>query len=184
MIFGYCIKAMVKKLVKSYNSDLQNQDQRYDSNTDHFDEIDVRIMDLLILGCNNKEIATQMKIPLSTIQRRVRNLIHSQSIIVKSDINYEKFGFKTGLLHIYLGDGDINETAEKISEIEGIESVEIHIGNSDIIANVLYKHSKELLHLISLVKKTGKVEKIVWSEMIYKIDSKNNPSQFTKMATR
>ena len=175
---------MVKKLVKSYNNGLQNQDQRYDRNNDHFDEIDVKIMDLLILGKNNKEIATQMKIPLSTIQRRVRNLIYSQSIIVKSNINYEKFGFKTGLLYIYLVDGDINETAEKISEIEGIESVEIHIGNSDIIANVLYKHSKELLHIISLVKKTGKVEKIVWSEMIYKIPSKNNPSQFTKMATR
>ena len=73
---------------------------------------------------------------------------------------------------------------QRISEIEGIESVEIHIGNSDIIANVLYKHSKELLHIISLVKKTGKVEKIVWSEMIYKIPSKNNPSQFTRMVTR
>lgn len=49
---------MVKKLVKSYNSDLQIQDQRYDGDTNHFDEIDVKIMDLLILGCNNKEIAT------------------------------------------------------------------------------------------------------------------------------
>ena len=161
---------------------MQNQDQRYDRNNDHFDEIDVKIMDLLILGKNNKEIATQMKIPLSTIQRRVRNLIYSRSIIVKSNINYEKFGFKTGLLNIYLVDGEINETAERISEIEGIESVEIHIGNS-IIANVLYKNSKELLHMISLVKKTGKVEKIVWSEMIYKIPSKNNPSLFTKMVT-
>ena len=93
---------MVKKPVKSYNNGLQNQDQRYDRNNNHFDEIDVRIMDLLILGKNNKEIATQMKIPLSTIQRRVRNLIYSQSIIVKSNINYEKFGFKTGLLYIYL----------------------------------------------------------------------------------
>ena len=121
-----------------------------------------------------------MKIPLSTIQRRVRNLIYSQSIIVKSNINYEKFEFKTGLLYIYLGGGDINESAEKISEIEGIESIEIHIGNSDIIANVLFKHSKELLHIITLVKKIGKVEKIVWSEMIYKIHSKNNLFQFKK----
>ncbi len=46
------------------------------------------------------------------------------------------------LLNIYLGDGDINKTSEKISEMEGIESVEIHIGNSDIIANVVFKHSK------------------------------------------
>ena len=46
------------------------------------------------------------------------------------------------LLHIYLWDSDINKTSEKISEIEGIESVEIHIGNSDIIAYVVFKHSK------------------------------------------
>ena len=46
---------MVKKLVKSYNGDLQDQDQRYDSDINHFDEIDVKFMDLLILGKNNRD---------------------------------------------------------------------------------------------------------------------------------
>ncbi len=50
-----------------------------------FDEADAKIMELLLLGKNNKEIATQMRIPLSTIQRRVRNLTYSQSIIKTDD---------------------------------------------------------------------------------------------------
>ena len=123
-----------------------------------------------------------MQIPLSTIQRRVRNLISNNAIIIKSEINYEKFGFKMGLLQVYLEDGSIDEVTHKINEIEGIESVEVHIGNSDLIANVIYKHSKELLDIISQVKKINKVDKIVWSEMIYKIYSKKNPFQFTKKA--
>jgi len=121
-----------------------------------------------------------MRIPLSTIQRRVRNLTHSQSIIVRPMINYEIFGFKMGMLHIYLREGNIDEIATKVSEIEGIESVEVHIGNSDIIGKVIYKYSKKLLNIRSHIRKIRTVEKLVWSEMIYKIYSKNNPFQFTK----
>lgn len=139
-------------------------------------------MELLVLGDNNREISNQIQVPLSTIQRRVRNLIANEVILFTSHINFEKFGFKMGLLHIYLKEGDIGETAKNINEIEGIESVEGYIGNSDLIANVIYKYSKQLLEIISKVKENKTVEKIVWSEMIYKIQSKNNPIQFTRKA--
>ncbi len=60
-----------------------------------------------------------------------------------------------GMLHIYLREGNIDEIATKISEIEGIESVEVHIGNSDIIGKVIYKYSKELLKIVShIIKKS------------------------------
>jgi len=58
-----------------------------------------------------------------------------------------------GMSHIYLRQGNINEIATKIGEIEGIESVEVHIGNSDIIGKVIYKYSKELLKIISHIIK-------------------------------
>ena len=82
-------------------------------------------------------------------------------MIIKSEINYERFGFKMGSLHIYLEDGSIDEVAHQTNEIKGIESVEVHIGNSDLIENVIYKHSKELLDLITQVKKNKKIDKIV-----------------------
>jgi predicted transcriptional regulator len=66
------------------------------------DNLDIKIIDLLIHGKNNKKIASTMKIPLSTIQRRTRQLISKQLVIAKNELNFEKFGFKRVLLHIYL----------------------------------------------------------------------------------
>lgn len=85
-----------------------------------------------------------------------------------------------GMLYIYLREGNMDEVATKVSEIEGIESVEVHIGNSDIIGKVIYKYGKELLNIISHIRKIRTVEKLVWSEIIYEIYSKNNPFQFKK----
>lgn len=135
------------------------------------DKIDSEIIGLLLNGKNNKEISTKIRIPLSTVQRRVRNLIAKNLVTFNSQINYPKFGFKVGMLHIYLEDGDFERIANKIMELDGVASVEVHIGNSDLIANVVYRRSMELLELIAKVKSFEKIDKIVWSEMVYKISS-------------
>lgn len=133
----------------------------------HLDSNDVKILELLLNSKNNKQISKAIGIPLSTVQRRVRNLIANDLIKNKVELNYEKLGFKTGLLHIYLDDGDIHETLQKILSFDKIESVEIHIGNSDLLGSVVYRDSRDLLDLISKTKKLAGVEKIVWSERIY-----------------
>jgi DNA-binding Lrp family transcriptional regulator len=139
------------------------------------DKIDSEIIGLLLNGKNNKEISTKIRIPLSTVQRRVRNLIAKNLVTFNSQINYPKFGFKVGMLHIYLEDGDFERIANKIMELDGVTSVEVHIGNSDLIANVVYRRSIELLELIAKVKSFEKIDKIVWSEMVYKISSSKVP---------
>ena len=138
----------------------------------NIDEIDIKIIDLLILNKNNKEISQALKVPLSTIQRRVRNLISAGYVTLRVQINYQKFGFKSGLLHIYLRNSDIEETAKKIQFLQNITSVEIHIGNSDILGHVIYKEGKDLLNLISEIKKIGNIDKVIWSERIYQSPSK------------
>lgn len=60
---------MVKTYGRGCNNDLQNQKSGQTSTNIYFDEADAKIMELLLLGKNNKEIATQIRIPLSTIQR-------------------------------------------------------------------------------------------------------------------
>ncbi|MDF0682108.1 MAG: hypothetical protein P0116_14210 [Candidatus Nitrosocosmicus sp.] len=70
--------------------------------------------------------------------------------------------------------GNIDEIANKIQNQKQVSSVEIHIGNSDILGNVIYKESKELLDLISAIKKMEGVERIVWSERIYQSPSKSS----------
>ncbi len=57
--------------------------------------------------------------------------------------------------------------AKRIDELEGVTSIEIHIGNSDILANVVYKDGKKLLSLVATIKNLEVVERIVWSEMVY-----------------
>lgn len=137
------------------------------------DESDIQIIDLLAQGKSNQEISLQLDIPISTIQRRTRRIQQSGIVTVKTQINYEKLGFKTGLVYIYLSDGDINETIQKVYDLEGITFVEIHIGNPDILANVIYKEGKELLSLITAIKKMKGIERIVWSERIYRSSDKS-----------
>jgi Lrp/AsnC family transcriptional regulator, regulator for asnA, asnC and gidA len=142
--------------------------------TKKVDTLDVKIMSLMIVGLANKEIATRLKIPLSTIQRRTRKLVESGIISMRAEINLQMMGVKKGNIHVYLHDGNIDQIARKIGTINMIDSVEVHIGNSDLIANVLYTDSKQLLQTISDIKKIEGVEKIVWSEEVYNVSNNNN----------
>lgn len=71
------------------------------------------------------------------------------------------------MVHVYLRDGIISEIAKKVFELDGITFVEIHIGNSDILGNIIYKDGKGLLNIISAIKKMQGVEQVVWSERTY-----------------
>src|SRR6476620_9301901 len=128
------------------------------------DDLDIKIIHLMMRGNNNKQIATQIKVPLSTIQRRTKRLIAKQAVLTKTELNYEMFGFKKGLLHIYITNGDIEKIIKNISKLKGIISIEVHIGNSDILGNVIYKDAVELFDLITEAKKMEGIERIVWSE--------------------
>ena len=136
------------------------------------DESDIKIIGLMVLNKTNKEISRDLGIPLSTIQRRVRDITSADFITTNIQINYQKFGFKTGLIHVYLRDGNVEELAKKINNLAPVLYVEIHIGNSDILGHVAYKEGKELLNLISDIKKMQGVERTVWSERIYQIPTK------------
>jgi Lrp/AsnC family transcriptional regulator, regulator for asnA, asnC and gidA len=139
------------------------------------DKIDIQILDLLTENNGNKHISKTLRIPLSTIQRRVRKLIEKGFVTYKNNIDFTKFGFKSGSLHIYLKNGNVNSLLDKISKLKGVTSLEVHIGNSDIIARVVYKKGQDLLNLISNIKNMEGIERIVWSEYIfdYPITSSN-----------
>ena len=77
------------------------------------DAIDIKIINLMVLYKTNKEISKDLKIPFSTVQRRVRNLITARYVVSNIEVNYQMFGFKTGLVHVYLRNGNIEETTKK-----------------------------------------------------------------------
>lgn len=67
---------------------------------------------------------------------------------------------------------------DKVSKLKGVVLLEVHIGNSDIIAGVIYKEGKDLLNLISSIKKMAGVERIVWSERILEYPLSGNNISF------
>lgn len=70
----------------------------------------------------------------------------------------------------------ISKKQKKIQNLNQITYVEIHIGNSDILGNVIYKEGKELLNIISTIKKIQGVDRIIWSERVYQSPPKGNES--------
>ena len=133
------------------------------------DPLDVKIMSLMVTGLANKEISNRLKVPLSTIQRRTRRLIRRGVITMKAEVNLLMIGYKKGVVHVYISNGNIEQIARRISTLDTVESVEIHIGNSDMIGNIFYNDSRQLLQTISDIKKIEGVEHIVWSEEVFNI---------------
>lgn len=136
------------------------------------DAIDSTIIQLLTSGKSGQEISSTVKVPRSTIQRRVKNLITSGLVIPNFKISYEQLGFNSGLVNIIVNKGDIDEIAKKVYDLDGIISVEVHIGNSDIIGHIIYKDGRDLRKIISSIKQIDGVKSALWSERIYQIPYK------------
>ena len=143
--------------------------------SERFDKIDIQILELLTENHSNMHISKTLRIPLSTIQRRVRKLIGKGFVTSRNYIDFTKFGFKLGSLHIYLKNGNVNSILDKVSKLKGVISLEVHIGNLDIIAKVVYNQGLDLLDLITNIKNMEGIDRIVWSERIleYPITSNN-----------
>ncbi|SRR5579884_425218 len=138
-----------------------------------FDKRDRAILGLMLSGLSNREIASRLKIPLSTVQRRTRKLFENGIIKNKISLDYKKLGFRSGILHIYLSDGNIHSAAEQISKIKGMLSTSIHIGNSDVVGFFVFKQADQLLDIMSEAKKIEGVERVVWSEEVFTIPEAN-----------
>jgi hypothetical protein len=150
--------------------EITNIETTRDNNTSsQMDNTAFKIISLLVLGYDNKKISSTLKIPLSTIQRRTRIILHSGLVNLDYQPNFKMLGIKKGLLHVYIRDGQLKKTAERISEMEGILSVTIHVGNSDVVAEFVYDNSEYLVDTIALIKQIQGVDKVQWSEEVYRV---------------
>ena len=147
------------------------------------DKVDYKIISLLIPGFENKEISRQLGIPLSTVQRRTRNIIRNGLVEVRIQPNFRRIGVKKGMLHVYIKSGEIKESAEEISRLDGILNSSVHVGNSDVVAEFVYEDSEQLIDTIIKIKRLENVERVLWSEEVYTIpvDANNVVKSFRKM---
>ncbi len=128
----------------------------------------------MTLGFENKAIANELKIPLSTMQRRTRLLLRSGYVSHIFQLNYKKLGLKKGLLHVYLRTGNMKKIADDLLSSDGIMSVGVHVGNSDIVAEFVHEDTEQLVDLISYVKEMDEVERVLWSEEVYLLAGKKD----------
>jgi DNA-binding Lrp family transcriptional regulator len=160
---------------KSWDDDINNRyveklktsDQADKNVIPKVDKRDISIVGLLISGYDNKQISSELQIPLSTIQRRTRNILQRGLLQHSFRPNYKQLGLKRGMIHVYLEDGNMKSTAQRISAMEGITSVSIHIGNSDIVGDFVYQDSEQIVDILSTIKKLDGVDKAVWSEEVF-----------------
>jgi DNA-binding Lrp family transcriptional regulator len=145
------------------------------------DDSDLGIIKLLVAGHNNQQIANEMKIPLSTVQRKTRIMFEKGYVISRNEINYKQLGYRRGLIHIYLEHGDLKQTATRVTKMDSVQTVSLHAGNSDIIGFFLYKNTEQVLGLIDEVKKMEGVGNVVWSEEVYTFPQTNHASKMFVM---
>ena len=53
--------------------------------------------------------------------------------------------------------------------MEGILSVTLHVGNSDVVAEFVYDNSEYLVDIIALIKQIQGVDRVQWSEEVYTV---------------
>ena len=88
-----------KQNKKNNNIRINNNKNNHNNNLVNIDIIDKKIIELLLANHDNSFISQKLGIPLSTIQRRTRKLFEKEIISMKTELNYEKLGYKRGLLH-------------------------------------------------------------------------------------
>ena len=169
------------------NANVVNREQNnYIKNNEnivkHLDSIDYNIISLLALGYDTRQMSSILKISLTTIQRRTKIIFQSEIVIRENRPNFQMLGIEKGLLHTYLSDGQLRNTAEKISKMNGILSTSVHVGNSDIVSEFVYEDSEDLIKIIEAIKQIQGVEKVVWSAEIFKLatNKENIPKLFNK----
>ncbi len=137
-----------------------------DLDTYIIDNLDHKLLELLVKGYENKKIAIEVNTPLSTIQRRIRKIFENQYVSRKNELNYKKLGLRKGYLQISLKGDNSYEIAQKLARISGIISVSELTGSFDILCTCIFKNTDELFSLIENIKTIERVGKVAWSEEV------------------
>ena len=166
------------KLAKSNkvydNSDNNNKNIDVSSQPDFdsyiIDDLDQKLLELLRRGYENKKIAIEVKTPLSTIQRRIRNIFQNQYVSRKNELNYKKLGLRKGYLQISLR-GKSYEVAQKLAATNGIIAVSEVMGNDfDILCTCIFKNTDELFDLTENIKTIERIDKVACSEEVRSVE--------------
>ncbi|MBV9179591.1 MAG: Lrp/AsnC family transcriptional regulator [Nitrososphaeraceae archaeon] len=155
------------------NSNNSNNDNKsvdvqshLNTNTYAIDDLDQKLLELILKGYENKKIATEVKTPLSTIQRRIKKITENQYISRKNELNYKKLGLRKGYLQISIRGDKSYEVVEKLTGVGGIIAISEVTGNFDILCTCIFRDTDDLFRLLEKIKTIERVQEISWSEEV------------------
>ena len=108
-----------------------------------------------------------MNIPLSTVQRRTRRLHEKEAVRTFVEPNFSRLGMRKGVVHLYINNTDAKIVCDSLRKLTGVTRASIHIGNSDVVGEIIYRDSSDVLQMIASCKRIEGVTRVVWSEEVY-----------------
>ena len=151
----------------------------------NLDKINLKIIEELLNNgeIKNSEIASKLRIPLSTIQRR-RATLEKFAILKKNySLDVTKMGLRVAEISISTKKGRSRKILDEIysRHRKVITDMSLRVGNpgTNISFKIVYKDSSRLFNLLEEIKGNQMVDKVDWSEYI--TEKKNNQSSFSEL---
>ena len=122
------------------------------------------------------ELSQQLRIPLSTVQRR-RKRLEDTYLIKNYSIDPMKFGFRRIDLLIYTEGGVTMDIGKELLEREEVTFAARTIGEHtiDLRIEVYVRDNSELLNLLEEIKAMKGVRDVIWTEVVETIGRKSPP---------
>jgi DNA-binding Lrp family transcriptional regulator len=130
------------------------------------DSTDERLIEMLSKGYTNKKIALHEKMPLSTIQRRIRRIYEKGYVIKKNEVDYRKLGFRKVYLFISLKGNFSYQVAQKISSLNGVLFISLVTGSIDILCICISRDTNDLFKIVQSIRAIERVDNVMWSEEV------------------
>ena len=143
------------------------------------DKISIGIVKELLNNPNVKsaDIASKLRIPLSTIQRRRAGLEASSLLRKAYELDLSRLGWREAELLVTVQKGRCRAIAQQMLTKfrNNARSATLRIGDPEInvAADIIYKSSPELLNIIEVVKNMEFVSYVEWSEITEVVGTNN-----------
>jgi DNA-binding Lrp family transcriptional regulator len=137
------------------------------------DKINLKIIEELLNNgeIKSSEIASKLKIPLSTIQRR-RTKIEKTLFRKKYELNLNQMGFRNALIFVDVLKGRAKETGEKLLTRfdRSVLRASTRINSSNnLCLEIVYDNSEQLHFLLEEIKAMPWTSNVDWSEQVNSI---------------
>jgi hypothetical protein len=88
------------------------------------------------------------------------------------------------MLHLYMRSNYAPFAARQLAEIDSVIGVSIHVGNSDVLGDIIYRNIIDILDIISKARKIEGVERVAWSEEVYSVPITRSRREYFPISSR